>query len=91
VEGRLDALRTAQASWEVATGSVEVAQENLRLFEVRRRAGTATTLELLDAQTSLVRAQSGEATARYGIGRAVAALVLAVGADPWSGAKGNSP
>ncbi|MFZ5477345.1 MAG: TolC family protein [Myxococcota bacterium] len=91
VEGRLDALRTAQASWEVATGSVEVAQENLRLFEVRQRAGTATTLELLDAQTSLVRAQSGEATARYGIGRAVAALVLAVGEDPWAGAVGNSP
>ena len=46
-------------------------------------------LELLDAQTSLVRAQSGEATARYAIGRASAALVLAVGENPWDG--GASP
>lgn len=88
VEGRLDALRTAQASWEVARGSVDLAQENLRLFDVRLKAGTASTLELLDAQTSLVRAQSGEATARYAIGRASGALVLAVGEDPWAGGTG---
>lgn len=85
VEGRLDSLRTAQASWEVARGSVEVAEENLRLFDIRLKAGTATMLEVLDAQTSVVRARSGEATARYAVGRAVAALVLALGEDPWAG------
>jgi outer membrane protein len=79
VATRRDAVETARANWEVAKSAVVQADENVSLFRLRYDSGAATTLELLDAEASAVRARSEEVSARVGVLRAEAALELAVG------------
>jgi outer membrane protein len=63
----------------VSRDAVAQAEENLALFRIRYDSGAATTLELLDAESQLVRTRSSELTSRYGVLRAEAALSLATG------------
>lgn len=78
----LDAqLRTAWLDAEHARASaalqerlVAVAREELRLAEERYRVGLGTSLEVLDAQAAVVRAEQNRIRAVYAFHRAVAAL-----------------
>ncbi|MEQ1507641.1 MAG: TolC family protein [Myxococcota bacterium] len=79
VATRRTAVATARASWDVARASVDLAEENRALLLTRYESGAATTLELLDAESQGVRAKSAEATAKYGLLRAEAALAAALG------------
>lgn len=79
VAARRRALETARASWAVAQQSVAQAEENRTLFGMRYESGAAAMIELLDAESQLVRARSEELSARYGLLRAEAALTLAAG------------
>lgn len=83
VRTRAIALATAAAALEIADVSVAQAEESRMIVEVRHGAGTATMQELLDADLALIRARSGQVSARVEAWRAEAALERAVGADPW--------
>jgi outer membrane protein TolC len=52
---RLQELRTARASLEVATRGVEAAREDVRVSQDRYRAGVSPSSDLLDAETRLLR------------------------------------
>jgi outer membrane protein TolC len=62
-----------------AETAVELARENQRLVENRYREGMSTSVELLDAQTQLTRAQTRVVAARRDLMLGRAALDLAVG------------
>lgn len=80
VQTRARALAAAVAGWEVANGSITQAEENLRIQEARQQAGSGTMQEVLDAEVTLQRARSNEATALYEAWRADAALKRSAGA-----------
>ena len=89
-------VRTAYASFieaqEVLRSQDKVqesAEESLRLASARAAAGTATQLDVLDAQTSLTDARSTKARALRDYAVARAKLVRAVG-EPM-GAPGGNP
>ncbi len=84
VRSRADALNASAGAYDVATASIAVAEESLRIVEVRLQAGGGAMTEVLDAEAALVRARSNQATALYDARRAEAALERAVGADPWA-------
>lgn len=83
IHSRADALSTAIAGLAVGETVVEQAEENLHIQEARQGAGGATMQEVLDAETTLVKAQSSRASAEFAARRAEAALERAVGGDPW--------
>jgi outer membrane protein TolC len=62
-----------------AETAIELARENLRIVENRYREGMSTSVELLDAQTSLTMAQTRVVSARRDLMLGRAALDLAVG------------
>jgi outer membrane protein TolC len=69
-------------SAELLTASsrvIEQARESLRLARARFGAGTATQLDVLQAQSALTAAQSNLASARHGYAVALAALHRATG------------
>lgn len=63
----------------ISETGVTVAEEILRVQQARYRAGSATVLELLDAQSQLVQAQADLVQARYGVRLARAALEAMLG------------
>ncbi len=81
VRTALTTLRTSLARVATATAQVGYATEVERLARVRRDAGEATFLEVVDAQTQLVQARNGLVTARYDYLSAFADLQRAVGRD----------
>ncbi|MCB9683994.1 MAG: TolC family protein [Alphaproteobacteria bacterium] len=81
VRTRVDALGAAVAGFEVASRSVEQAEENLRIQELMRAGGTSTMTELLDADTALIEARSRTAAALDEAWRARAALEHAIGTE----------
>lgn len=81
VRTALTGLRTAQARLATATSQVEYATEVERLARVRRDAGEATFLEVVDAQTQLVNARNALVTARFDYLASFADLQRAVGRD----------
>lgn len=85
VQNRLVALQTAASSYAIAEDTVKQASENLSIQERRQQVGSGTMVEVLDAQTALVRAQSTRMSALFDARRAEAALAHAIGGDPWAG------
>ncbi|RYE98947.1 MAG: TolC family protein, partial [Oxalobacteraceae bacterium] len=81
VRTALSGLRTAEARLATATAQVGFATEVERLARIRRDAGEATFLEVVDAQTQLVIARNAEVTARYDYLASFADLQRAVGRD----------
>lgn len=79
-------VRRAYSQWqeanELATASQQVtgqAEEAVRLANARYNAGTATQLDVLQAQTDLTTARTNQIQAYYGYNVAVAALREAMG------------
>ncbi|MDP2316934.1 MAG: TolC family protein [Pseudomonadota bacterium] len=81
VRTRARSLAAAVAGWEVAKGSIAQAEENLKIQAARQEAGSGTMQEVLDAEVTLLRARSNEATALTDAWRANAALERAVGGE----------
>ncbi len=85
---RAIAMEVTQAFYEVqsaaerivhAETAIELARESLRIVENRYREGLSTSMEMLDAQTALTRAQTRVVAARRDLMLGRAALDLAVG------------
>jgi TolC family type I secretion outer membrane protein len=72
-------VQTAAQKVTSTTAEVANAQENVRLQTGRYQAGVATYIELLDAETALVTAQTNQVNAQYGLSEARAQLELALG------------
>lgn len=66
---------------EVTKTAVAQAEENLRLQKLRYREGVGTTTEVLDAVTLLTTAETNSWKALYGLKRAEAGLLYAMGRE----------
>ena len=73
-------LRTAEQRVVTADAEVANAQEALRLTEGRYKAGLGTFLDVLDAETALITANTNRVNAQSSVNQARAALAHAVGA-----------
>ena len=91
-EKLLDAVRLdVQAAWldlqsstqkvEVATAAVAQAEENLRLQRLRYKEGVGTNTDVLDAVTLMTTSETNASRAIFGVRRAEAALLYAMGRD----------
>lgn len=91
-EKLLDAVRLdVKAAWldyqsstakvEVAASAVTQAAENLRLQRLRYQEGVGTSTEVLDAVTLMTTAETNAWKASFGVRRAEAALLYAMGRD----------
>ncbi len=74
-------LQSSAQKIEVTKTAVEQAQENLRLQRLRYQEGVATATDVLDAVTLLSTAESNSWKALYGLKRAEANLLYAMGRD----------
>jgi len=72
-------VRTAYSQFLEAREVQEEAEESLRLANARADAGTATQLDVLDAETSLTEARTNQSLAQRDYAVAVAKLERAVG------------
>jgi len=72
-------LRTAEQRAVTADAEYANAQEALRLVEGRYKAGMGTFLDVLDAQTALVTADTNRVNAISAVNQARAALARAIG------------
>lgn len=84
LEVRTAALDLEQASRRAATTAknVELAEEALRLANVRYEAGIATLVEVTDAESSLTQARVNLVNARYDHATALARLQRATSTQP---------
>lgn len=73
-------LKTAEQRVITAEAEVANANEALRLTEGRYKSGLGTFLDVLDAQTALITADSNRINAQSSVNQARAALAHAVGA-----------
>ncbi|MEZ4241462.1 MAG: TolC family protein [Myxococcota bacterium] len=74
-------MRAAVAAYDVARRSIAQAEENLRIQDTLRQAGSGTMSDLLAAEAALVEARSRAAGTLYDAHRATAALRRAVGGE----------
>jgi outer membrane protein TolC len=74
-----EAYEAARAAADLASQSVIVARENLRVQEQRYRAGATTIIDLLTAQVSLSEADAGLVQARYATRLALSGLEAILG------------
>lgn len=74
-------LQSAAQRIEVTKAAVEQAQENLRLQKLRYREGVGTATDVLDAVSLLSTAETNSWKAQYGLKKAEAALLYAMGRD----------
>jgi outer membrane protein TolC len=81
VRTRLDALNASIEAWHVASTSIGQAEENLKIQDTLRAAGSGTMTDLLDAEAALVEARSRTDGALYDAHRAAAALQRALGGE----------
>ncbi|GAB4457001.1 MAG: TolC family protein [Armatimonadaceae bacterium] len=81
VQQAVIAVRDADERATATQQTVEQATEALRLANVRFRAGVGTQLDVNDAQTALVQAQTNAVNARYDYLNALAQLARAVGRE----------
>jgi outer membrane protein len=82
VRTRWQAARTARATLDVTARGLAAAAEAQRLMTARFAQGAATTVEVLDAETSFANARSQAAIARYQYLVAWMALGRATGTLP---------
>ncbi|HET6370599.1 MAG TPA: TolC family protein, partial [Nitrospiria bacterium] len=75
-------LRAVEAGEKIAVAdrSVEQAEENYRIVRERFAAGETTNTEVLDAESLLVTARSGQANAHYDFNSAKARMIRSMGA-----------
>jgi outer membrane protein TolC len=76
------ALKTKRAALETAKRSVRLSKDTLDLVQVQHDAGTATQLDLLQAQDALVSAELGLAQARFDLSQGALQLDRLSGAFP---------
>jgi outer membrane protein len=76
----LDIVSSTQ-KLDVTKTATEQAKENLRLQQLRYKEGVATATEVLDAVTLLTNAESNTWKAQYGLKRAEANLLYAMGRE----------
>lgn len=74
-----EAYEAARAAADLASQSVVVARENLRVQQERYRAGATTIIDLLTAQVSLSEADAGLVQARYATRLALSGLEAILG------------
>ena len=74
-----DTYETATAAVELALVAVNVARQTYRMQQLRYQAGASTILDLLDAQVSLVEAETGVVRARNEVRLALARLEAILG------------
>jgi outer membrane protein len=74
-------VQSSQKKIQVALAAVGQAQENLRLQRLRYKEGVGTNTEVLDAVTLLTTAETNSWKANFGLRRAEAALLYAMGRD----------
>ncbi len=79
VERNWRALDNARRQYLAMAPSVELAQEVLRLRTAGLREGTSTTLDLIDAETNLAKAQTERAQAANDYVQALAQLLESAG------------
>jgi outer membrane protein TolC len=77
-----DALRVAQSVYEAAVLTVRQAEKVLTMTEANYRFGAATTLDVLDAQTALVAAETNRTEALWAHSVARATLRYVMGLPP---------
>jgi outer membrane protein TolC len=82
VRNARQAVDTKRKALEAARRSVDLSRETLGLVRVQHDAGTATQLDLLEAQDSLVAAEVGVAQARFDLGLADVTLRRSAGLFP---------
>ncbi len=75
-------LNTAQEIIKMAKKTLELAEENYRISELRYNAGVGTNIEVLDAQTALTQAKLGYLEAQYDHEIAKARINKVIGKDP---------
>jgi outer membrane protein len=75
-------IENARARIDVASTAIASARENLRIEDLRYRAGAGTTTDVIDAQAALLRAETDYYQALYDKAIARAALRKAMGEDP---------
>jgi len=75
------ALESSRKKIDVALAAVAQAEENLRLQRLRYQEGVGTSTEVIDAVTLLTAAETNAWRANYGLKRAEAALLYAMGRD----------
>jgi len=80
VQAYLD-VRTADQKVKAAAGEVANAEESLGLATGRYQAGVAAYIEVIDAETALITAQTNQVNAVYGLSIARAALARALGME----------
>ena len=80
-----DALRTKRRALVTAERSVELSRETLELVRVQRDVGTASQLDLLQAQDNLITAEVAVAQAHFDLGLADLSHRRAAGTFPGQG------
>src|SRR5206468_10389581 len=76
------ALKTKRRALETARRSVQLSKQTLDLVQVQHDAGTATQLDLLQAQDNLVGAEVAQAQARFDLALSALTLERVSGAFP---------
>jgi outer membrane protein TolC len=79
---RLD-LGSAREQQTIALERLRLAQEELTQARERFKAGVAGNIEVIEAQSSLVRARDTDIEARFGAATALVALARAAGVARW--------
>jgi len=74
-------VQTAEQKITASQAEVANAEEGLRLATGRYQAGVAAYIEVIDAETALVTAQTNRVNALYGLSTARAALARALGEE----------
>ena len=72
-------LHSAEAQLEIAAERLRLAQEELAQSRERFKAGVAGNIEVIDAQSNLIRARDSDIAARFAAASARVALARAVG------------
>ena len=88
------ALKTRRRALDTARRSVQLSKETLDLVQVQHDAGTATQLDLLQAQDNLVAAEVALAQARFDLalgGLSARAAVGSLSREPQPEVKGARP
>lgn len=79
VDAALLDLRSAEAQQEVATEQLQLAGDELSQARERFKAGVAGNIEVIDAQSNLIRARDTDIDARFAAASARVALARAAG------------
>lgn len=74
-------IENAQKRIEVSLKAVETAKENLRIELLKFETGAGTSMDVIDAQTALLRAEADYLQAIYDKNIAIASLRKAIGED----------